>query len=79
MRVIYNDLEGQVYCKEVFDNADLLLDDELRKYICLDTRNQYLIIGRSPANLLATKENFYELQEIREGEKFVFKLVRVFD
>ena len=41
----------------VIDNADILLDDETRKYISLDDKNQYLIIGRNPKNLFATKEN----------------------
>jgi Holliday junction resolvasome RuvABC ATP-dependent DNA helicase subunit len=40
----------------VIDNADVLLCDEIRKYIALDDKNQYLIIGRNPKNLLVTKE-----------------------
>ncbi|MCR1843025.1 ABC transporter ATP-binding protein [Murimonas intestini] len=32
----------------VIDNADILLDDDTRKYISLDDKNQYLIIGRTP-------------------------------
>ena len=52
----------------VIDNADILLDDEMRKYISLDGENQYLIIGR---NLFATKENLYEFhvekKVIRQG------------
>ena len=35
----------------VIDNADILLDDETRKFISLDENNQYLIIGRNPKNL----------------------------
>ena len=31
----------------VIDNADILLDDRTRKYISLDGKNQYLIIGRA--------------------------------
>ena len=31
----------------VIDNADILLDDDTRKYISLDDKNQYLIIGRT--------------------------------
>ena len=31
----------------VIDNADILLDDDTRKYISLDDKNQYLIIGRN--------------------------------
>ncbi len=45
----------------VIDNADILLDDDTRKYISLDDKNQYLIIGRNPKNLFATKENLFEL------------------
>lgn len=30
----------------VIDNADLLLDDDMRSYIALDESNQYIIIGR---------------------------------
>lgn len=32
----------------VIDNADILLDDDTRKHISLDGKNQYLIIGRNP-------------------------------
>ena len=45
----------------VIDNADILLDDDTRKYISLDDKNQYLIIGRNPKNFFATKENLFEL------------------
>ena len=45
----------------VIDNADILLDDDTRKYIALDDKNQYLIIGRNPNNLFVTKVNFLEL------------------
>jgi hypothetical protein len=41
----------------VIDNADVILSDDVRKYIALDDKNQYLIIGRNPKNLFATKEN----------------------
>lgn len=53
----------------VIDNADILLDDDTRKYISLDDRNQYLIIGRNPKNLFATKENLFELMSRRVGEQ----------
>lgn len=45
----------------VIDNADILLDDEIRKYISLDDKNQYLIIGRNPKNLFTTSDNLFEL------------------
>ena len=59
----------------VIDNADILLDDETRKYISLDDKNQYLIIGRNPKNLFATKENLFELMSRKIGEQteFTFK------
>lgn len=53
----------------VIDNADVLLSDETRKYISLDGENQYLIIGRNPKNLFATKENLFELVSEKVGEQ----------
>ncbi len=58
----------------VIDNADILLNDETRKYISLDADNQYLIIGRNPKNLFATKENLYELVSFKVGEQTEFQL-----
>ena len=59
----------------VIDNADILLDDDTRKYISLDDKNQYLIIGRNPKNLFATNENLFELvsEKIGEQTKFTIK------
>lgn len=58
----------------VVDNADILLDDDTRKYISLDDKNQYLIIGRNPKNLFATKENLFELVSRRVGGQTEFTL-----
>lgn len=58
----------------VIDNADVLLDDDTRKYIALDDKNQYLIIGRNPKNLFATKENLFELVSEKQGEQTVLRL-----
>jgi hypothetical protein len=58
----------------VIDNADVLLSDDVRKYIALDDKNQYLIIGRNPKNLLATKENLFELVSEKQGEQTILKL-----
>ena len=58
----------------VIDNADILLDDGIRKYIALDDKNQYLIIGRNPKNLFTTKENLYELTAQRECDQTVLRL-----
>jgi predicted ATP-binding protein involved in virulence len=58
----------------VIDNADVLLSDEVRKHIALDDKNQYLIIGRNPKNLFATKENLFELVSEKQGEQTILKL-----
>lgn len=58
----------------VIDNADLLLTDDLRKYISLDGKNQYLLIGRNPRNLFATRDNIFELVSHRDDEKVLFKI-----
>ena len=59
----------------VIDNADILLDDDTRKYIALDDKNQYLIIGRNPKNLFVTKENLFELVSEKQGEQTVLRIV----
>lgn len=58
----------------VIDNADILLDDDVRKYISLDDRNQYLIIGRNPKNMFTTKENLFELVSKKKGEQTEFSI-----
>lgn len=58
----------------VIDNADVLLDDDTRKYIALDDKNQYLIIGRNPKNLFVTKENLFELMSEKQGEQTVLRI-----
>ena len=58
----------------VIDNADILLDDNTRKYISLDDKNQYLIIGRNPKNLFATKDNLFELVSDVQGEQTVLQI-----
>lgn len=40
----------------------------------LDNKNQYLIIGRNPKNLFATKENLFELVSEKIGEQTVFAI-----
>lgn len=58
----------------VIDNADVLLDDDIRKYIALDDKNQYLIIGRNPKNLFTTKDNLFELISEVQGEQTILKI-----
>lgn len=68
-------LTGETGKLIVIDNADILLDDAARKYISLDNKNQYLIIGRNPRNLFATKENLFELISEKKGEQTEFRMV----
>lgn len=58
----------------VIDNADILLDDETRKYISVDGSNQYLIIGRNPKNLFTMKDNLFELISKKDGEVTEFQI-----
>lgn len=60
----------------VIDNADILLNDDTRKYISLDDKNQYLIIGRNPKNLFATSDNLFELVSQKKGEQTEFRIER---
>ena len=68
---VINKAEGKLI---VIDNADILLDDDTRKYISLDDRNQYLIIGRNPRNLFSSKENLFELVSEKNGEQTKFTI-----
>lgn len=58
----------------VIDNADILLNNDTRKYISLDDKNQYLIIGRNPKNFFSTKENLFELVSEKIGEQTKFTI-----
>lgn len=51
------------------DNADILLDDDTRKYISMDDKNQYLIMGRTPKNLFATSDNLFELVSEKKASR----------
>ena len=69
-------IEGEKGKLIVIDNADILLDNDTRKYISLDDKNQYLIIGRNPKNLFTTSDNLFELESEKKGEQTVFRLKR---
>ena len=71
MLKILQNTEGKLI---VIDNADILLSDRTRKYISLDEKNQYLIIGRNPRNLFTTKENLFELISEKVGEQTKFTI-----
>ena len=71
MNEILMEIKGKLI---VIDNADILLDNETRKYISMDEHNQYLIIGRNPKNLFTTKENLFELVSKKRGERTEFRI-----
>ncbi|MCM1113274.1 MAG: hypothetical protein NC399_08490 [Muribaculum sp.] len=58
----------------IIDNADIILNDDIRKIIAFDKENQYLIIGRNPNNLLITKDNLFELKQTKTGNETIFSL-----
>lgn len=64
IKEIISQIEGKLV---VIDNADILLNDDTRKHISLDDKNQYLIIGRNPKNL-------FELVSEKVGEQTVFTI-----
>lgn len=71
MKDVISKTEGKLI---VIDNADILLNNDTRKYISLDDKNQYLIIGRNPKNFFATKENLFELVSEKIGEQTKFMI-----
>ena len=56
----------------VINNADILLDDDTRKYIALDDKNQYLT--EILKNLFVTKENLFELVSEKQGKQTVLRI-----
>ena len=62
----------------VIDNADLLLNDEMRQYIALDTNNQYIIIGRNPTSLMLSQDEILELDSVKNDDRTVFSLKKAF-
>lgn len=73
---VKNQIESQSGKIIVVDNADVLLTDELRKYIAFDSKNQYIIFGRNPKNLMITADNLYELSIDSNGETTKFALIK---
>ena len=62
----------------VIDNADILLDDKLRKRIVLDSVNQFIIIGRNPTELLLSQDEIYELDHSERDGVTWFTLKKAF-
>lgn len=62
----------------VIDNADILLDDNMRSYIVTDDKNQYIIIGRNPTGLLLQQDEIYEIESRKIGDMTEFSLKKSF-
>ena len=60
----------------IIDNADILLDDDMRGYISTDANNQYVIIGRNPTGLLLSAEEIFELVSEKKDGITRFSLVK---
>lgn len=58
----------------VVEHADLLLTDEMRRYIAFDKMNQYLIMGRNTDSLLLSRANLYELDVASDGVRTKIRL-----
>lgn len=62
----------------VIDNADILLDDDMRRYIAFDDKNQYIIIGRNPSGLQLTVDEIFELQDTKVDGITLFSIKKSF-
>lgn len=62
----------------VIDNADILLDDNMRWHIATDGQNQYIIIGRNPTGLMLSQDDIMELNSVTTNEKTMFTLKHSF-
>ena len=62
----------------IIDNADILLNDDMRWYIATDGENQYIIIGRNPSGLMLNQEDIRELDSTTSNGKTKFFLKQAF-
>ncbi len=62
----------------VIDNADVLLDDNMRAYISMDSENQYIIIGRNPKGLELMSDDFFELESEKKDGIIRFFIKKTF-
>ena len=63
----------------IIDNADILLDDNMRSYIAFDSKNQYIIIGRNPSGLQLTINEIYELKSEEIDGVTLFSIAKSFE
>ena len=64
LEVIYGMDAGKVYCEYPM--------------IALDTNNQYIIIGRNPTSLMLSQDEILELDSVKNDDRTVFSLKKVF-
>lgn len=62
----------------VIDNADILLDDDMRQYIASDLNNQYIIIGRNPCGLMLQQDEIFELKSEKINGRTKFSIEKCF-
>jgi len=62
----------------IIDNADILLDDNMRHHIATDDKNQYIIIGRNPSGLLLQQDEIYELNSRKSEDVVEISLIKSF-
>ncbi len=62
----------------IIDNADILLDDDMRWHIATDGKNQYILIGRNPTGLMLDQEDIMELSSRTDNGKTLFTLKHSF-
>ena len=58
----------------IIDNADILLDDDMRRYIATDGKNQYILIGRNPTGLMLSQDDIMELISESHDGRTLFTL-----
>lgn len=62
----------------IIDNADIILNDNLRYRISSDNKNQYLIFGRNVNGLNLTVDNMYKILVSQNTLKLVPKYGRLY-
>lgn len=53
----------------VIDNAETILDDDIRNYIVFDKNNTYMIFGRNVSGLWITENNIASLVRVPEKKE----------
>ena len=62
----------------IIDDADYLIDDNLRHFIATDSKNQYILIGQNAAGLILNLDEIMELQHEMQDNQIYFLLNPIF-